>query len=102
MKEYYKLIRDKIPEIIEKSGKTPSIHLASEEEYWKMLKEKLSEEVEEFKVAENEEELADILEVIDAILDYKKFSKEAIIELKNKKNQDKGSFKEKIILEKVD
>ena len=63
------------------------------------LKEKLKEEVGEFMDLENEEELVDILEVIDAIIEHKKFNKDRIAELKKKKADERGGFKEGIILE---
>ena len=97
-----KLIRDKIPEIIEKAGKNPKTHIASELEYWKKLKEKLSEEVKEFINESNEEELADILEVIDSICNFKTFNKEEIENLRKKKFQERGGFNKRIILDNVE
>ncbi len=96
-----KLIRDKIPEIILKSQKTPITHIASEDEYWIALKEKLNEEVSEFAASENEEELADILEVLHAICDFKRFDRDALETVRKKKADERGGFKEKIILDDI-
>jgi predicted house-cleaning noncanonical NTP pyrophosphatase (MazG superfamily) len=63
------------------------------------LKEKLREETEEFNESENEEELADILEVIDAICGHKNFKAENILKIKQTKAKERGEFKERIILE---
>ena len=76
----------KIPEIIKGKGGVPAIHIADDAEYWQKLKEKLHEEINEFMEAETIEEMADILEVIDAISDYKKFDKEELEKAKNKKD----------------
>jgi predicted house-cleaning noncanonical NTP pyrophosphatase (MazG superfamily) len=97
--KYNKLVRDKIPEYIKNKGATPITHIADENEYWQKLKEKLTEEVNEFMEAESIEEMADILEVVDAIIDHKKFSKEELQKVKNKKADERGKFKNKIILE---
>jgi predicted house-cleaning noncanonical NTP pyrophosphatase (MazG superfamily) len=97
--KYNKLVRDKIPEYIKSKGGTPVIHIADEKEYWQKLREKLQEEVNEFMEAESIEEMADILEVIDAILDFKKFDKEEVQKVKNKKADERGKFKDKIVLE---
>lgn len=97
--KYEKLVRDKIPEIIRTKGTEPIIHVASEREYWLKLKEKLLEEVGEFNEAESQEEMADVLEVIDAILEFKGFKKEDIEALKNKKAEERGGFKDRIILD---
>ncbi|MEK7193404.1 MAG: nucleoside triphosphate pyrophosphohydrolase [Patescibacteria group bacterium] len=97
--KYNKLIRDKIPEYIKKKGGVPVTHIANEAEYWEKLKEKLGEEIEEFKKDENAEELADILEVVDAIVDYKGFDRTEIEKIKEKKVEERGKFKERIILD---
>ncbi|MEI7424861.1 MAG: nucleoside triphosphate pyrophosphohydrolase [Candidatus Staskawiczbacteria bacterium] len=97
--KYNKLVRDKIPEIIKNKGETVKIHIADNVEYWQKIKEKLQEEVDEFILDESIEEIADILEVIDAIVEYKKFDKGAIENAKNEKAVKRGKFKNKIILE---
>jgi len=97
--KYNKLVRDKIPEYINSKGGKPVTHIADEAEYWEKLKEKLIEEVNEFIEDEAIEEIADIQEVIDAISDYKNFTKEEIEEVREKKVKERGAFKEKIILE---
>ena len=101
-----KLVRDRIPEIIEKNGKKPVTHIADEIEYWDKLKLKLQEEVEE--VLEDgtndevKEELADVLEVINAICEFKKVDKNELESLRIKKAKERGGFSNKIILEKVE
>lgn len=97
--KYNKLVRDKIPEYIENKGGQPVFHIANEDEYWQKLKEKLFEEIKEFFENEVVEEIADIQEVIDAICDYKNFSKDDIEMVKKKKAGDRGTFKERIILD---
>jgi len=108
--QYNKLVRDKIIEIMDAKGLKPISHIADEEEYWQKLKEKLSEEVQEFLVCANStdgnlgeieimEELADVVEVIDAICAYKKFSQEELLKIKRSKAEQRGTFKKRIILE---
>lgn len=99
--KYNKLIRDKIPEIIKNKGKVPITHLAKDKEYWQKLKEKLQEEVDEFMKDENSEELADILEVVYAICDYKKINKRELEQLRKKKVKERGGFRDKIILDEI-
>ena len=99
--KYNKLVRDKIPKIIKEKGKIPITHKATEEEYWQKLKEKLKEEVEEFSKDSNEEELADILEVINAICEFKNISKDNLENTRKNKAEQRGSFKERIILDET-
>ena len=97
--KYNKLVRDKIPEYIKNKGGVPITHIADDEEFWQKLKEKLQEEIDEFLEAESIEEMADVLEVIDAILDFKKFDKDELEKVKDKKAEGRGKFRDKIILE---
>jgi len=97
--KYNKLVRDKIPEYIKNKGGVPITHIAEDSEYWEKLKEKLLEEAAEFNKAESIEELADVLEVIDAISAYKGFDKSEIEKEKNKKAGERGKFNDRIILD---
>jgi len=97
-----KLVRDKIPEIISKSGKEVITRVANDGEYWTMLKAKLKEEVEKFLIDPSDEELVDIYEVMNAIYDFRKIKKEDLKKLRKKKKTEKGIFKGRVILEKVE
>ena len=100
--EYNKLVRDLIPNVIEKAGKKPNLRTASEDEYFDKLKQKLLEEVNEFLESETVEELADIVEVVYAILETKEVSIDDFHSLREQKNKEKGAFKKKLILESVE
>lgn len=99
--KYDKLVRDKIPEYIKSKGNVPISHIADEDEYWQKLREKLQEEVDEFLKDEKLEEIADILEVIDAICDHQKFDKHELAVIKDKKAEERGKFEKRIILEEA-
>lgn len=101
MKEYNKLVRDKIPEIIKAAGSECEIEIASEEDKYKLLENKLKEELEEFLEEKNLEELADIMEVLFGLASALGYSEEELIKAKNKKKEERGGFKEGIILKAV-
>lgn len=99
--KYNKLVRDRIPEIIKKRGDTPVTHVADDTEYLEKLKEKLLEEIKEFAEDESIEEFADILEVLDAVAEYKEFNMKKVKEIQRKKADGRGGFKKRIILEEA-
>jgi len=98
--KFYKLVRDKVPDNWNPAyGTNPRIHTADDEEYKKKLYEKLKEEVEEFQRDDNAKELSDILEVLYAICDLKKISREELEGLRKQIEEKSGAFKKRIILE---
>ena len=100
--EYNKLVRDKIPEIIEKSGKTCMWEVSPDDKYTEMLNMKLLEEVNEYLESGSIEEIADINEVIKAILESTGISEEEIENIRLRKLETRGGFKKRIMLKSVD
>lgn len=99
--KYNKLIRDRIPEIIESSGKTAIVEKVQGEELLGLLNKKLFEELKEYEESDEVEELADLVEVVQAILDYKGISIEDFNKIREKKNTARGAFKEGLLLIEV-
>ena len=98
---YHKLVRDRIPEIIEQSGKTCVCSVLSDEEYLEMLDEKLNEELAEYQESKSMEELADLLEVVRAVTTARGSSPEEVEEIRRMKADLRGGFEKKILLEEV-
>ena len=98
MKKFNKVIRDKIPEIIQKDGQTCNIQILSDEKFMVEIEKKLSEEVTEYQNDKNPEELSDILEVIYRIAQLRGISKEELEKIRIKKMQDKGGFEKNLFL----
>lgn len=96
MTQYNKLVRDKIPQILDTKSVVYEKRTATEEEYKTELIKKLREELEEFEVAGDVEELADIMEVVEALklLPEYRDAEEARI----KKKEERGGFEQRIIL----
>lgn len=97
-----KLVRDKIPEIIEKTGKVCHIHTLTSDEYLAELDRKLNEECAEYQTDKSLEELADMLEVMYAIAEARGYSVEELEKVRAEKAEKRGAFIEKIYLESVD
>ena len=95
---YCKLVRDNIPEIIEKGGKHALIETLSDKEYEIFLERKLDEEVNEYHESKDTEELADILEIIISLAKIKGVSFSDLIDLQTQKAVEKGGFSKKILL----
>ena len=98
---YNKLVRDNIPDIIESEGKTPDVSVCDEETYLEKLNEKLLEEVREYSRSHAVEELADVVEVVHAILDVKGISNTTFDRLRSNKNKIKGAFRKRLLLKSV-
>jgi len=97
-----KLVRDRIPKIIMEDGKQPNYRKLDHDEYIRYLRIKLVEESNEVVDAQSHEELveemADLQEVLDCLIQAKAMTKQELREIQEKKNEKRGSFKEKFLL----
>ncbi|MDF2530854.1 MAG: hypothetical protein K0Q65_435 [Clostridia bacterium] len=99
---YNKLVRDLIPEIIESTGKKAVCEtITNNEDYLKLLKDKLVEEMNEFLESGDIAELADMGEVMHALLEYKGVSVETFQRIRLEKLEKRGGFKNRILLREV-
>jgi len=102
MKTFNKLIRDKIPEIIEEAGNNYEMEVLDDEDYFKALNKKLQEELDEYKASKEIMELADLVEIIYAILDYKNISRAEFEKMRKEKQKERGGFEKKLFLKKAE
>src|SRR6056297_2567864 len=102
MKKFNKLIRDRIPEIIEEAGNDYELEILDDESYFKALNNKLEEELEEYKESKEIMELDDLVEIIYAILDYKDISREKFEKMRKNKQKERGGFEKKLFLKKAE
>ncbi len=99
---YNKLVRDRIPELIEVDGKTCKTRTLTDEEYLRYVDAKLDEELAEYHRDGNIEELADLLEVIRAAAVARGSSIEQVEEIRARKAEKRGGFDKKILLIEVE
>lgn len=106
MPTYNKLVRDRIPEVIEKTGKELSSRVLEEKEYKNELKKKLGEELTEYNEAKTDEEameeLADILELLHAATKIHASSFEELEKIRQAKAEKRGGFEKRIFLIEVE
>lgn len=100
-KVYNKLVRDKIPEIIEAEGNTCVVEVLSDAEYLRMVDAKLDEELAEYHKDQNLEELADLLEVIHAAAAARGYTPEQLEQVRLEKAAKRGGFAKKLLLKEV-
>lgn len=96
---YNKLVRDKIPEEINKNGdRKANYRILENEEYLKELDKKLFEEAHEFIEEHSVKELADLIEVVSAIMKANNISLEDVEKARKIKSKKKGKFENRIYL----
>lgn len=98
---YNKLVRDHIPAIIESSGKRCTTETLSENDYLHMVDAKLDEELAEYHKDQNIEELADLLEVIQAAAIARGYTLEDLERVRAEKAAIRGGFSKRILLKEV-
>lgn len=93
-----KLVRDRIPEIIEASGKNCICQTLDDQAYLAALDQKLNEELAEYQQDKSMEELADLLEVIRAVIKARGSTWEEVEAIRKAKAEKRGGFEQKIWL----
>ena len=101
VKTYHKLVRDRIPEIIEADGKICICETLSDADYIDLLDQKLNEELAEYQESKSLEELADLLEVMQAVVKARGWTLEELEQLRADKATRRGGFEKKILLKEV-
>ena len=101
MISYDKLVRDKIPQIIEASGKSCDVEIVSNEVALEYLYKKLNEEVNELLSDKNLDEVADVMEVLFAIANKYGYSEQELLDKRNEKKNSRGGFEKNIVLKKT-
>ena len=101
MIEYDKLIRDRIPEIIEKSGKRCIVEVMDRETYIRYLDRKLNEELADYLEDRSLEELADLLEVIYAAAAAQGCNADELESIRKEKAEKRGGFEKRLRLKGV-
>ena len=96
-----KLVRDRIPKIIEAGGKTCVTEILSDERYLEMLDMKMNEELAEYQESKSLEELADLLEVMRAVVNARGWTLEELERVRADKAAKRGGFEKKILLKEV-
>jgi len=102
-----KLVRDRIPEIIEKkTGEKVYTRILGDEEYRHELRWKLLEEVREACAATDSqvllEELADLEEVKRAVLHAWNFTHEDLERVREEKLRERGGFEKRLFIIKTE
>lgn len=100
-KAYYKLVRDRIPERIEADGKICVCETLTDEDYIHALDQKLNEELAEYQESKSLEELADLLEVIQAVVKARGWTWEELEQVRAEKAAKRGGFEKKFLLKGV-
>lgn len=96
-----KLIRDRIPEIIEASGRSCVTEVLSGDAYIQALDAKLNEELAEYQQSKSLEELADLLEVMGAVVNARGYTWDDLTRVRKEKRADRGAFDRRIFLKEV-
>lgn len=102
LKKYNKLVRDRIPEVIEKDGHRAKFKTLSEKSFLTALDKKLTEEVKEYQADKSIEEMADVLEVLYAICNARGYTLDELEAKRQEKYLERGGFEKRLFLEYVD
>ncbi|MEO7193305.1 MAG: nucleoside triphosphate pyrophosphohydrolase, partial [Pseudonocardiaceae bacterium] len=92
-----KLVRDRIPEIIQRAGLIPVVETASPEDYGRYVRAKLEEELEEYLSSGDVTEVADLVEVCFAAAALHGVGQDELLAIARDKRQQRGGFEDRLV-----
>jgi len=98
---YNKLVRDRIPELVRESGRECTIEVVDEEAYLLLLEKKLQEELSSYQQKKSLEELADLLEVLGAVVRARGSSWEELTAIRKRRKEQYGGYDKKYLLKEI-
>ena len=99
---YNKLVRDKVPEQIERSGKSCTVEVVDDDQYRALLDRKLDEEMDSYQAHRSADDLASLLELIHAAADARGWKWEELEQLRLKKRAQKGCYEKRLLLKQIE
>jgi predicted house-cleaning noncanonical NTP pyrophosphatase (MazG superfamily) len=102
MREYDKLVRDRIPDVVRENDETPVAHTVEGEAYRERLRAKLVEEATEFRDDPTVEELGDVLDVVAAIREAEPIDEHELQLKRRAKQEERGGFEDGVVLDRVE
>lgn len=101
-REYNKLVRDRVPEIFETSGRKVEYKILSDSQVLLALQEKLLEKAQNFAKRPSENEISDMFELMDTIIEKFQYEQMHIDYLKLKNREAKGGYTKNVYLISVE
>ncbi|MBR5242923.1 MAG: nucleoside triphosphate pyrophosphohydrolase [Thermoguttaceae bacterium] len=98
---FNKLVRDRIPEIIERAGKRATVETLSDADFLAAVDAKLQEELDEYLASGDTTELADLLETLYAAASARGVGVDELERIRLKKREERGGFELKLFLKEV-
>jgi predicted house-cleaning noncanonical NTP pyrophosphatase (MazG superfamily) len=98
---FNKLVRDRIPEVIERAGKRANVEALSDAEFLAAVDAKLQEELDEYLASGDPTELADLLETLYAASLARGVDRDELEQIRLKKRKERGGFELKLFLKEV-
>ena len=98
IKNYHKLVRDRIPEIIEADGKICICETLADEDYISLLDQKLNEELAEYQESKSLEEWADLRETMQAVVKARGWTLEELEQVRTDKAAKRGGFEKRVVV----